>query len=420
MIIKLHMIEITQSVGTFYVGKIKSSSLINISKTIRRNESNGIQRELAQKRVKEIAKYCEDPDAAFPTPIILHIKGEDIVSLEPIAGFGDLYELAIDDQQQFAEILDGQHRVEGIKYANGFEFELMVVVMFDLTEEEKAYIFSTINSNQTKVDKSLIYDLFELSKKRSPHKTCHEIARIMNSDKNSPFYGKLKMLGKKSDKTAILSQGTFVNYLCRLMSNKPQQDMIDLKNGIEIKDDERYVLRKYFKDKRDDIILKLLNNYFGAVSSVFSEEWENSKEYILSKTTGYGALLKAFPTFYKKGVQNKKLTQEYFEMEFKKVKTFLEKNNIELTSKDIPSGEHGQKKLAEIFIQGADDSSGEDNMYKKDKNTQRPIIQASGYNGSEPTRVCPHCGKEKPISEFGYRNMGDGKIRNQSWCKDCR
>lgn len=420
MIIKLHMIEITQSVGTFYVGKIKSSSLINISKTIRRNESNGIQRELAQKRVKEIAKYCEDPDAAFPTPIILHIKGEDIVSLEPIAGFGDLYELAIDDQQQFAEILDGQHRVEGIKYANGFEFELMVVVMFDLTEEEKAYIFSTINSNQTKVDKSLIYDLFELSKTRSPHKTCHEIARIMNSDKNSPFYGKLKMLGKKSDKTAILSQGAFVNYLCRLMSNKPQQDMIDLKNGIEIKDDERYVLRKYFKDKRDDIILKLLNNYFGAVSSVFSEEWENSKEYILSKTTGYGALLKAFPTFYKKGVQNKKLTQEYFEMEFKKVKTFLEKNNIKLTSKDIPSGEHGQKKLSEIFIQSANASSEEDNMYKKDKNTQRPIIQASGYNGSEPTRVCPHCGKEKPISEFGYRNMGDGKIRNQSWCKDCR
>lgn len=364
MIIKLHMIEITQSVGTFYVSKIKSSSLINISKTIRRNESNGIQRELAQKRVKEIAKYCEDPDAAFPTPIILHIKGEDIVSLEPIAGFGDLYELAIDDQQQFAEILDGQHRVEGIKYANGFEFELMVVVMFDLTEEEKAYIFSTINSNQTKVDKSLIYDLFELSKTRSPHKTCHEIARIMNSDKNSPFYGKLKMLGKKSDKTAILSQGTFVNYLCRLMSNKPQQDMIDLKNGIEIKDDERYVLRKYFKDKRDDIILKLLNNYFGAVSSVFSKEWENSKEYILSKTTGYGALLKAFPTFYKKGVQNKKLTQEYFEMEFKKVKIFLEKNNVKLTSKDIPSGEHGQKKLAEIFIQGANDSS-EETSYEK-------------------------------------------------------
>ena len=42
------------------------------------------------------------------------------------------------------------------------------------------------------------------------------------------------------------------------------------------------------------------------------------------------------------------------------------------------------------------------------KNDKRPIIQANGYNGSEPTRVCPKCGKKKPISEFGYRKMGDG------------
>lgn len=56
-------------------------------------------------------------------------------------------------------------------------------------------------------------------------------------------------------------------------------------------------------------------------------------------------------------------------------------------------------------------------------NKQRPIIHSSGYNGSEPTRICPHCGKEKPLSDFGYRKMKKGKngqVRNQSWCKDCR
>ena len=53
-------------------------------------------------------------------------------------------------------------------------------------------------------------------------------------------------------------------------------------------------------------------------------------------------------------------------------------------------------------------------------NEKRPIIQASGYNGSEPTRICPHCGEEKPLSAFGFRDMGDGNIRNQSWCKACR
>lgn len=63
---------------------------------------------------------------------------------------------------------------------------------------------------------------------------------------------------------------------------------------------------------------------------------------------------------------------------------------------------------------------GENIMLKNDKNNKKPIIQTSGYNGSEPTRVCPNCGEEKLLSELGYRNMGDGNIRNQSWCKSCR
>ena len=58
-----------------------------------------------------------------------------------------------------------------------------------------------------------------------------------------------------------------------------------------------------------------------------------------------------------------------------------------------------------------------------DSNNKTPKIQASGYNGSQPTRICPHCGKEKPISDFGFRKMdkeNDDSVRNQSWCSDCR
>lgn len=74
-------------------------------------------------------------------------------------------------------------------------FELLVVLIFDLTEEEKAYIFSIINSKQIKVSMNLIYDLFELSEKRSPQKTVHEMARALNQKEAFPFHNRLKMLG---------------------------------------------------------------------------------------------------------------------------------------------------------------------------------------------------------------------------------
>ena len=344
MMHKICVFEIEQPIGTFYVGKIKSDTLIRITKTVRRIESEGIQRELSEKRARDISKYCEDPDATFPTPIILAVNETDVENFS--TNIPGVYELSFDDCCAFAEIIDGQHRIEGIKLANDFVTDLLVVLMFDLTEEEKAYVFSTINSTQTKVDKSLIYDLFDLSQNRSPYKTCHEIARILNSEQDSPFYGRLKMLGKKSSGGTTLSQGTFVNYLCRLISRNPQEDMIDLKKGRKLRNSDSLIFREYFIDERDDIILKILKNYFNAVAEVFPEEWGNTSKYILAKTTGYGALLKILPYFYQKGLSAQKLSQEYFAQEFLTVKDGLQKQGIELTSACIPTGEHGQSYLA--------------------------------------------------------------------------
>lgn len=84
-----------------------------------------------------------------------------------------------------------------MKSKRAVDFNLPVVLMFNLTMEEKAYVFSIINSTQTKVSMSLIYDLFDLSKTRSFQKTAHEIARSLNKMNNSPFFNRLKMLGKK-------------------------------------------------------------------------------------------------------------------------------------------------------------------------------------------------------------------------------
>ena len=43
----------------------------------------------------------------------------------------------------------------------------------------------------------------------------------------------------------------------------------------------------------------------------------------------------------------------------------------------------------------------------------------------ENSAECPKCGakavgREEIEKIFGYRNMGDGRIIPQSWCKECR
>lgn len=341
---KLKLFELTQPIGTFYIGKINSNNLVNSFYVRRRSNGEGIQRFASSKRIQDIMEYCKDPDAAFPTPIIVAVDSTKY-------NLSSDYTLEYEETNDVFEVIDGQHRVLGIRDAKsnfGFECELLVVVMFDLTEEEKAYVFSTINSNQAKVDKSLIYDLFDLSTERSPYKTCHYIARILNSSENSPFYNSLKMLGRKENENNTLSQGTFVNGLIKLISNNPQKDMVDIKNNIPIKNDN-LPLRKLFIDKQDDIILKIIQNYFNGVKDAFWDEW-GPNNYILKKTTGYLGLIKAFSYFYELGLENKTLSRMFFSELFKKINCNLKKKEIILTAENFPPGETGQNKFKQILI----------------------------------------------------------------------
>ena len=54
---------------------------------------------------------------------------------------------------------------------------------------------------------------------------------------------------------------------------------------------------------------------------------------------------------------------------------------------------------------------------KNNINVDRPIVQSSGYNGSEPVRICPNCNKPKPISEFGFRKWEMVKLETSPGAK---
>ena len=350
--IKINYVEVEQPIGTFYLCSINALTLLKLVKSTPRSKSeDGVQRDLQEVRVKKISEYCSDPDAVFPTPIVVSIDRDANVSIDE-----DNHQIIVtNDEVEIGDVIDGQHRLWGIeKSASAVSFNLPVVLMFDLTLEEKAYIFSTINSNQVKVSPSLIFELFAVSSSRSPQKTVHELARVMNNTKDSPFYNRLKMLGKKTldQNKATLSQGTFAKTILQLITLDAEADFRDLKLNRQLQVDSRCPFRDYFIEGQDDVIAKILLNCFNALKIVFPEEWQDPHSNVLWKTTGFRAIIYALNSLVRKGLRVKTLTSEFFEMCFVAFKKYLNERNLTLTSKHFPGGgEQSQRILAKYIIE---------------------------------------------------------------------
>lgn len=340
------VIKVRQPIGEFYLSSIPADVLLKIVTNKQRSMGgDGVQRNPTKSRIKEIASFCSNSDSVFPTPIIVSVNSS-LVSIDDNT-------IEFDDNIKIGEVLDGQHRLLGLENS-GVEdaFQMPVVFMFGLTAEEKAYVFSIINSKQTKVSASLLYDLFDLMDKRSPQKTAHELARSMNNLPYSPFYNRLKMLGSKEpdQDLATLSQGTFAQSVMLLYSKFPNRDKDKLYNGEELDKEDGTILRHYFVLGKDEIILKIILNCFTAVSLVFEKEWNSPKDYILCKTTGFRAIIKALPKIIEKGYECHYLTQDFFQQYFEKVSEYFQQEEMSLSSTSFGSGEAEQNKLASELL----------------------------------------------------------------------
>ncbi|CAE6968909.1 hypothetical protein R75471_07312 [Paraburkholderia domus] len=359
-------IAVRQPIGTFYLLSLPASELIRRvriqPRTVSSSEDQNVQRAENPARIREIAQYVRDPDATFPTAVIISANSKYAVVEDSAITFSP------EPQQQpenfeIGELLDGQHRIRGLREAADLgtdvsEFEIPVVVMLDLDVAEKAYVFSIINSKQTPVSKSLIYDLFGLAKDRSPYSVCHEVARAMNTDPKGPFYRGIKMLGKRQDPREMLTQGSFVKYLLHLITSKPDEDVIALKSDAVLVERDR-PFNAFFRNRKDELILKAMTNYFQAVKETFPEEWDVSsyvdengrplkgKTPVLRRTVGYEALMRALVTIWPKVQEDGTLEKMVFLGLVKKFKENVDGTDISTESFGSSSADAG--KLAALM-----------------------------------------------------------------------
>lgn len=316
--ISIPVFEVSQPVGHFFIGVMRADHLFSICRfDYRRMQYTngyvdflGIQRELNKKRIGEIKQYVKTTEACFPTSIVISIdeKCARIDDTEIVgAKILRIFEY-IDDQapelsiklEEVASIIDGQHRLKGMEEANTIDFEVPVSIFVGPDDATEAMIFSTVNLAQTKVNKSLVYDLFSLATSRSPEKTCHEIVVALDRMEESPFQNRIKRLGVATEGRfgETLSQATIVKGILPYITNDPVADRDRGKrfgfwDPTLARDYHKRIFYEFFRRNEDVKILNNLLNYFNAIKERWPTAWAaTGTGNIINRTNGYNGFIR--------------------------------------------------------------------------------------------------------------------------------
>lgn len=317
----------------FFAFVLTAEQLAQISYVSSRQGKDGYQRLLNPKRAEAIKRYIEAGNT-LPNNIILNFNNNENLQYNESTKM-----LTIPFVPKSAWVIDGQHRLYGADLlkdilltnhlARTYEFLVSAFVGLDVTNQAK--IFVDINSYQEGVNKSLLYDLMNLFEIEDDNQESFYISRAsdivnrLNSDPESPFFQKVSLT---KDRIAnMISQASFVDAII-IHINKG--GVLSHTNEYQFSLEEQY---------------KILKNYFNAVRDILPDLWFNEKS-ILTKTTGFNALIAVLPTVFDQTVQKYKS----FELEFVK-KVMLPLRGLSWLSKDF-KGQQGRvasKQLSETI-----------------------------------------------------------------------
>ena len=307
-------LRILQPIGEFFIGVMKADDLVSVAYAdVRELEKNqldkymGINRRLSKNRLKQLRSYVNTYDATFPTSVILAVESENAIYDEN-HNILKLRETKKINLNKIAKIIDGQHRIAGLEAVDKeTDFEISVAIFVGSDIATQANIFATVNLAQTKVNRSLAYDLLDYEKKRSPQKSAHHVAVALDLIQASPFYRRIKRLGRATEgrEGETITQAVVVEMLLTLITDSPMTDRDSFLRRLKIRppsqaDLEKFPFRGLFIERKEEDITRIMLNYFSAVRKRWPSSWEhlNRRGNTLPKTNGFRALMRFLKPVY--------------------------------------------------------------------------------------------------------------------------
>ncbi len=358
-------LRICQPIGEYYLVAMQAQDLVKVSYAdVRKLEDSeldsymGINRRLTPGRVKQLRSYVNTHDATFPTSIILAVE-EKNVSYDQSNGEINLIASTEDGLERIAKIIDGQHRIAGLlELDEKIEFELGVAIFVGTDLATQANIFATVNLAQTKVNRSLAYDLLDYERKRSPQKSAHHITVALDQIEGSPFYRRIKRLGVATSgrQEETLTQAVVVEMLLRFMTNDPMGDRDTFFRRLKLEkpsdtDLVRMPFRGFFLQENEEDITRILLSYFSAVKSTWPNSWADleSQGNVLPKTNGFRALMRFLKQAYAR-IWKDRIGLVPSQEDFENILAEVELSDDDFNVENFPAGTSGESRLFNFLM----------------------------------------------------------------------
>ena len=206
----------------------------------------GYQRPVNQRRTKDLAEYLSHQQAVILPPILLNAAGN--WEYTPDNGSGDTGALICTGP---ASIIDGQHRIEGIKrFLDEYNTEVRIpfCAIHNLDENEEIETFLIVNTTAKPIQKSHVHYL------EREHDPISWVASQLATDLHSPFYGITAITGVRQWRRGL---------------------PVTLQNLVKM---VTILYRKVDPEQiRKEDMLEIALTYFSEIKNTFPEAWEDVK-----------------------------------------------------------------------------------------------------------------------------------------------
>lgn len=270
--ISAQFLDAKQGRRRFILTKLPASVVAKISYAAIRGqseESGAVQRVLNNDRINSIKSFTLQ-GGDYPNAVVLNWVGQN----SDFSTSNGTLKFTLGER--LAQIIDGQHRIAGIKAAleedkNVGKIELPVVIYRNLSTQECADIFLSINTEQKPVPRSLVFDLYGIASKTIVDHAAvraRDIAMFLN-ESGSPYEGEIKMPGTAKRRGGI-PLSSAVTGIKSLVDDNGVFEQIAI-NELEL---------------QKQVIL----NWFTALQNIYGDQW-SEKGNVFQYASGFVAAM---------------------------------------------------------------------------------------------------------------------------------